>query len=126
MSDSNRIKTVVIDGTTYEVRPRQGRRPKGEPPPAGPRSEELGEVSEAVVRSAPKYGNFLAAGAVVGIILTALLTFAYQPSSDINHFALFTHIGILLIPFPVIIAGGFALWLDYRSRKEALRQPDSE
>ena len=51
--------------------------PSAEPPLPTP--DELASARDAIVRHAPKYGAFITAGALVGIILALLLTALIGP-----------------------------------------------
>lgn len=111
---------IVIEGVEYEVRPRTGRRPKGEPPPAGPKSTELGEQVEAVHRVAPKFSAFITVGVFLGLIVSGLLMYNGDPTTA-HPGLVFTWIAICVVPFFVLVSGGIALFLDHRSRKRMNR-----
>lgn len=110
-------KRITVEGKTYEVRPRTGRRPKGEPPPAGPRSHELGERAEATHRVAPKFGAFIMLGVVLGLISAGIVGSFVYSEGNASPLVGFSLLALLTVPIWVLITGGAALVLDSRSRR---------
>lgn len=109
------------DGVTYKVVKRQGRRPKGEPPPAGPQSTDLGQTAVARHRRAPRIGVFLLLGAVCGALIAGLCTVSGDVDPDLGPVRIFGLFALVTVPIGVILGGAVAYGLDVRSRRRAER-----
>lgn len=85
------------------------------------------ETVEVQVRRAPKVGVFLWLGAVVGLIVAFVLTYAFGGAGvDVSatgfQYSKRQVLGFLalwLVPITAALFGLFAAWLDRRSRKRA-------
>lgn len=114
-------QTFTRDGVTYKVVKRRGRRPKGEPPPAGPRSQELGEVAVARHRQAPRFGAFLAMGALCGALTAAICVGGGSGDTGAGPVVTFAWFALVTVPIGIALGGAVAYGLDVRSRRMSER-----
>lgn len=74
------------------------------------------------VRRSPKYSVFMAAGAILGILVAGVLTLFVDPSAVPAEYTVAKGAGLLLIVLGaggVFVGGLFALLLDWIGRKRA-------
>jgi len=80
-------------------------------------------IEKAQLRRAPRYGVFLAAGAVLGILVAVILTFAFgsgEDTTDVSPFTgltyttsqVFGFVALACIPIGLALGGVVALILD--------------
>lgn len=75
--------------------------------------------TEVRVRRAPKFGAFIAVGAVVGALVTLVLTSLFPVDPSVGFVALFAYFCIFGVPAGVALGAVLALILDRRSSKRS-------
>ena len=82
---------------------------------------ENGRVSssDVSIRRAPKIGVFLILGAVVGLLVTLVLTSLFPPDPAVGFFASFAYFCLYGIPAGVALGALVALVLDLISSRRA-------
>jgi len=102
--------------TTPEPSEEQPTRPAGEPAPrdAAPTEEELRTATRVQRRREPRYGVFIATGAVLGIVVAFVLTLL----SDPTEYSAGSVLGYLVTVLAVLggLLGGLAAVLAARRR----------
>jgi ABC-type Co2+ transport system permease subunit len=88
---------------------------------AGATVGENGGVSssEVSIRRAPKIGVFLILGAVVGLLVTLILTSLFKPDPAVGFFASFAYFCLYGIPAGVALGALVALVLDLISSRRS-------
>lgn len=66
-----------------------------------PREQSPDETSEVLIRRSPRYLRFMGAGAILGIVVALILTFAFPDSRDFTQAQVF---GFLAL-FAIVIFG---------------------
>lgn len=69
------------------------------------------------IRRAPKLGVFLVVGAVLGALVTLILTSLFPADPEVGFFASFAYFCIFGIPAGVLVGAFVGLLLDWRSRR---------
>ena len=77
-------------------------------------------IETAQVRRAPRYGMFLGGGAVLGIIVAAVLTFAFAGDPDKSDYTgvvystsqVFGFVALICLPIGIAVGGVVALVLE--------------
>lgn len=87
------------------------------PEPAEPQQSTA--EAEVTVRRAPKYPVFLILGAVVGLLVTLILTSLYPVDPDVGFGALFGYLSIYGVPAGVLVGALIAIVLDVISTRRA-------
>ncbi len=80
---------------------------------------EQPEVSQVMVRRAPKYPAFLVVGGALGAIATLILTSLYKVDPAVGFTATFAYFCLFGIPAGLVIGAVLAIILDRRSTKRA-------
>jgi hypothetical protein len=82
---------------------------------------ENGSVSssEVSIRRAPKIGVFLIIGAMVGLLVTLILTSLFEPDPAVGFFASFAYFCLYGIPAGVALGALVAIVLDVISNRRA-------
>lgn len=75
--------------------------------------------TEVRVRRAPKFGAFIAVGAVVGALVTLVLTSLYPADPNVGFPALFAYFSLFGVSAGVALGALLALILDRRSSKRS-------
>jgi len=75
--------------------------------------------SEVSIRRAPKIGVFLVIGALVGAIVTLILTSLFEPDPAVGFAASYAYFCLFGIPAGVVLAAVLALILDAVSKRRA-------
>lgn len=91
--------------------------------PDQPASNESVETTETVgsvtVRRAPKFYRFMAVGAVVGVLVTLVLVFAFPEQDDFSPLQVLGFTAIFVVAICVALGALVALALDRASRKRS-------
>jgi len=91
--------------------------------PDQPVQRESVETTETVgsvtVRRAPKFYRFMAVGAVVGVLITLVLVFAFPEQGDFSPLQVLGFTGIFVVAICVALGALVALVLDRASRKRS-------
>ncbi|MDP3209609.1 MAG: potassium transporter Trk [Rhodoglobus sp.] len=82
-------------------------------------NDPAGPVSTVSIRRAPKIGAFIAVGAVLGALVTLVLTSLFPTDPSVGFVALFAYFALYGIPAGVLVGAVVALVLDRRSAKRA-------
>lgn len=84
------------------------------------------EIVEGRVRRAPKYGVFLTAGALLGVLVALILTFATgeettSPLTEVTYSStqVFGFLALAGIAVGLVVGGAVALLFDRASRRRA-------
>lgn len=75
--------------------------------------------SEVSIRRAPKIGVFLIVGAMLGALVTLVLTSLFEPDPNVGFAASYAYFCLYGIPAGVALGALVALLLDWRSRRRA-------
>ncbi|MGB3908922.1 MAG: potassium transporter Trk [Pseudolysinimonas sp.] len=75
--------------------------------------------SEVSIRRAPRIGVFLIFGAMVGALVTLILTSLFEPDPAVGFVASFAYFSLYGIPAGVVLGGLVALILDRVSTRRA-------
>jgi hypothetical protein len=75
--------------------------------------------SEVSIRRAPKVGVFLVLGAVLGALVTLILTSLFRADPNVGFFASFAYFCLYGIPAGLLLGGLVALVLDVVSTRRA-------
>ena len=75
--------------------------------------------SEVSIRRAPRIGVFLAFGAMLGFVVTLILTSLFEPNPKVGFLATFAYFCLYGIPAGVVLGGLAALILDRISTRRA-------
>ena len=73
--------------------------------------------SEVSIRRAPRIGVFLVFGAMLGALVTLILTSLFEPDENVGFAASYAYFCLYGIPAGVALGAGVALLLDWRSRR---------
>jgi NhaP-type Na+/H+ or K+/H+ antiporter len=73
--------------------------------------------SEVSIRRAPRIGVFLAFGAMLGLVVTLILTSLFEPDPKVGFLATFAYFCLYGIPAGVVLGGLVALILDRASTR---------
>jgi MFS family permease len=73
--------------------------------------------SEVSIRRAPRIGVFLVFGAMLGLLVTLILTSLFEPDENVGFAASFAYFCLYGIPAGVALGAGVALLLDWRSKR---------
>jgi hypothetical protein len=74
---------------------------------------------EVLVRRAPRYWRFIGAGAILGVVVALILTFAFPPNESYSPGVVFGFLVLLCGVIGVAIGAVIALVLDRRSNSRA-------
>ncbi|TPX02687.1 potassium transporter Trk [Schumannella luteola] len=77
------------------------------------------DVQQVSIRRAPKFGVFIALGAVLGALVTLILTSLYPADPNIGFTASYAYFLVYGIPAGVVLGGLVGLAFDRRSRRRA-------
>lgn len=77
------------------------------------------DTHEATVRRAPRIGAFLVVGAVLGALVTLILTSLYPADPNVGFAASYGYFLIYGVPAGVLLGALVGLALDRRSRRRA-------
>jgi hypothetical protein len=75
--------------------------------------------SEVTIRRAPKVGVFLVLGAVLGAIVTLILTSLFQSDPSVGFLASYAYFCLFGIPAGLLLGGIVAIVLDVVSTRRA-------
>ncbi len=75
--------------------------------------------SEVSIRRAPRVGVFLAFGAILGALVTLILTSLFEPDPTVGFLATYAYFCLYGIPAGVALGGLVALVLDLVSTRRA-------
>lgn len=75
--------------------------------------------SEVSIRRAPRIGVFLVLGALVGALVTLVLTSLFEPDPNVGFVASYAYFCLYGIPAGVALAAAIALVLDAISKRRA-------
>ncbi len=75
--------------------------------------------SEVSIRRAPRIGVFLVFGAMLGALVTLILTSLFEPDENVGFAASFAYFCLYGIPAGVALGAAVALLLDGVSRRRA-------
>lgn len=75
------------------------------------------ETREAVARRSPRYGRFMLLGAVVFVIVAAIVTYAFPAQRGVDRNAVFGLVGVFAAAFGIAVGGVVALILDRAARR---------
>ena len=73
--------------------------------------------SEVSIRRAPRIGVFLIVGAMLGALVTLILTSLFEPDENVGFAASYAYFCLYGIPAGVALGAGVALLLDWRSKR---------
>ena len=73
--------------------------------------------SEVSIRRAPRIGVFLVFGAMLGALVTLILTSLFEPDENVGFAASYAYFCLYGIPAGVALGAGVALLLDWRSKR---------
>ena len=102
-----------------------GRVSEPETPADAAPEQQPSEVQRASIRRAPKLGVFLVVGAVLGALVTLILTSLFPADPNIGFAASYAYFLVYGIPAGVVLGALLGLALDRRSRRRA-REVDVE
>lgn len=75
--------------------------------------------SEVSIRRAPKVGVFLALGAVLGLVVTLILTSLFEADPNVGFFASFAYFCLFGVPAGLLLGALVAIVLDAISTRRA-------
>jgi hypothetical protein len=87
--------------------------------PETPAAEAQIDTQQATVRRAPKIGVFLVVGAVLGALVTLILTSLFPADPNVGFGASYAYFLIYGVPAGVVLGALVGLALDRRSRRRA-------
>jgi MFS family permease len=73
--------------------------------------------SEVSIRRAPRIGVFLVFGAMLGALVTLILTSLFEPDENVGFAASYAYFCLYGIPAGVALGAAVALLLDWRSKR---------
>lgn len=76
-----------------------------------------GDVQDATVRRAPRYGAFIAVGALVGFIVTAIVTMQFPADPNVGLIASLAYFSLFGVSAGAALGALVAIVLDRRSQK---------
>ncbi len=82
-----------------------------------PSVDAEGDLQDATVRRAPRYGAFVAVGALLGFIVTAILTMQFPADPNIGLIASLAYFSLIGVSVGVALGALVAIILDRRSLK---------
>lgn len=74
-----------------------------------------GDVQDATVRRAPRYGAFIAVGALIGFIVTAIVTMQFPADPNVGLIASLAYFSLFGVSAGAALGALIALILDRRS-----------
>lgn len=81
--------------------------------------ERVAGDDTVVIHRSPRYFRFMAAGAIVGVVIALVLTFAFPEPPGFNPAQILGFLGILLVVVGVAVGAVVALVIDRASRRRA-------
>lgn len=75
--------------------------------------------SEVSIRRAPRIGVFLVFGAMLGALVTLVLTSLFEPDKNVGFAASYAYFCLYGIPAGLALGALVALMFDWRSRRRA-------
>lgn len=87
--------------------------------PENPAEQAPIDTQQATVRRAPKIGVFLVVGAVLGALVTLILTSLFPADPKVGFAASYAYFLIYGVPAGVLLGALIGLALDWRSRRRA-------
>lgn len=90
-----------------------------ETPAGGAPEGASSEPQDATIRRAPKLGVFLAVGAMLGALVTLVLTSLYPADPNVGFAALYAYFLLYGIPAGLVLGALVGLVLDRRSRRRS-------
>ncbi|HZI97197.1 MAG TPA: hypothetical protein VFD41_06685 [Actinomycetales bacterium] len=81
-----------------------------------PTDDELTQAPRGRARRAPRYGPFVASGALVGFVVAAVLAVVLPPVADHGTGAVLGYLGLVLALVGGLVGAAVAVVLDRRAR----------
>jgi hypothetical protein len=80
-------------------------------------STDEGELQDATVRRAPRYGAFIAVGALVGFLVTAIVTMQFPADPNVGLIASLAYFSLFGVSAGIALGALMAIVFDRRSLK---------
>lgn len=89
------------------------------PAPGGDEIHETNSTRTASIRRAPRYGVFIGLGAIVGILVTVIVTTSFPADPDVGMWATVAYMSLYGVSAGVALGAVAALIADRVSRRRA-------